>query len=169
MCTKHVNIYIITLAHTHALTQAQAFCPEFNHHEKLSFAVDAATARALCSQHMCIEMWHHPSRSLAAMAAAAAAPTQHAQHSTAEAAATAAGPSAGGAATPVGVAGEGRSSWLNARTASQGQQARDVLLGSGTVLLSKLLARPQVKLGLKDCFVGGCFVGGFKECFVGEG
>lgn len=87
--------------------QAQAFCPQWSWHGEVALRLDAAMLTAICQGSACLEVWHHPSRSLAALAA------QQRSDS--------------GASVVGGV-----------------QAAnRDVLLGSGSVPLSKLLLRPQ--------------------------
>ena len=97
--------------------QAQAFCPRFDFHADVPLLLDASALEALATQHLCLEVWHHTSRSLAvALAATAAA------GGAAAAARAAGGTEGGGEVLPV----------------------QDVLLGCGGEALSSLLLKPQV-------------------------
>ncbi len=107
-----------------APVQAQAFTPSFHWHVEVPLLLDAQTLSAMLTQQLCVEVWHHPSRSLAALAAQQQEQAGAGRGSARAAAAAAAAAAAGGAA------------------------ARDVLLGTGGCALDKVLLRPNVSFVL---------------------
>ncbi|GAX82212.1 hypothetical protein CEUSTIGMA_g9640.t1 [Chlamydomonas eustigma] len=44
---------------------AQTFCPEFNWQADVALLMDAPVLEAMATRHLCVELWHHTSRSLA--------------------------------------------------------------------------------------------------------
>ncbi|KAG1667655.1 hypothetical protein FOA52_004682 [Chlamydomonas sp. UWO 241] len=44
---------------------AQAFCPRFDHHTDHELSLNTNVVDGLATQHLCLEVWHHTSRSLA--------------------------------------------------------------------------------------------------------
>jgi hypothetical protein len=59
----------MTPAMTLPYTQAQTFCPEYAWSAEADLLLEPPVLAALASGHLCAEVWHHPSRSLAAMLA----------------------------------------------------------------------------------------------------
>lgn len=108
----------------------------------MSLSLDPPLMEALATQHLCVELWHHTSRSLAAaLSASPLAPALLGSTSGAGGIA----PAKSGATAAGGRGGMGVAAGLPPPL--QPGQVQDVLLGCATHPLLQLLSKPQVRHG----------------------